>query len=164
MRIEGKTAIAAPREKVWAFLTDPISISRCAPGLESIEVVVPGKKFRAMAAVGLGSVKARFTTDIEWLDLEEPSRARMKAHGTAPVGAADAMTEMTLADGPDGSTELTWTAEVAVAGTIASLAARLLGGISTKLTGTFFACVRENVESGAGKRGRRPKRHRKRKV
>ncbi len=164
MRIEGKTAIAAPREKVWAFLTDPISVSRCAPGLESIEVVVPGEKFRVLAAVGLGSVKARFATEIEWLELERPNRARMKAHGTAPVGAADATTEMTLADRPDGSTELTWTAEVTLAGTIASLAARLLSGISTKLTGTFFTCVRKNVEAGVRKPGRRRERHRKKKV
>ena len=157
MRLEGKTAIAAPREKVWAFLTDPNSVSRCAPGLESVEVVVPGEKFRVLVAVGFGAVKARFATDVEWLDLEKPNRARMKAHGTAPVGAADATTEMTLADGPDGSTELTWTAEVTLAGTIASVAARLLGGISTKLMGAFFVCVRKNVEAGGKNSARRRK-------
>ena len=164
MHLEGKTAIAAPRERVWAFLTDPNSISRCAPGLESIEVVVPEEKFRVLAAVGFGAVKARFAMDVEWLDLEKPNRARMKAHGRSPVGAADATTEMTLADGPDDSTELTWTAEVTVAGTIASLAARLSGGISTKLTGAFFACVRKRVEAGGKKPGSRRKDHRKKKV
>src|SRR5215475_3174241 len=105
MRLEGRTAIAAPREKVWEFLTDPIAVSRCAPGVESVEVLVPGRKFRGIAAVGLGSVKARFATEVEWLDLERPHRASMKAHGTARVGAADVTTEMTLADGPDGTTE-----------------------------------------------------------
>ena len=149
MRLQGKTAIAAPREKLWEFLTDPTSVSACAPGVQSIEVVEPGKKFRVLAAVGLGSVRARFSTDVEWLDLEKPSRASMKAHGTAPVGAADVATEMTLADGPDGTTELAWTAEVTVAGTIAGFAARLLPSVSTKLTGAFFACVRRKVEGGA---------------
>jgi carbon monoxide dehydrogenase subunit G len=162
MRLEGKTTIAAPREKVWAFLTDPISVSRCTPGFESIEVVVPGRKFRALAAVGLGTVKARFATEVEWLDLVKPSHARMKAHGTAPVGAADVTTEMTLADGPSGSTELTWTAEVTVVGTIAAHAARLLKGISTKLTNAFFACVRRKVEVGA-EEPERPARRRRRK-
>jgi carbon monoxide dehydrogenase subunit G len=164
MRLEGRTAIAARREKVWDFLTDAAAVSSCAPGLESIEVVVPGKKFRALAAVGFGSMKARFATEIEWLDLERPNRACMKAHGTAPVGAADATTEMTLADGPDGSTELAWTAEVTVAGTIASLAARVLAGVSKKVTGAFFACVRKKIEVGAGRPERRGKRHRKEKV
>ena len=149
MRLQGKTAIAAPREKLWEFLTDPISVSGCASGVQSVEVVVPGKKFRLLAAVGLGSVQARFATDVEWLDLEKPHRASMKAHGTAHVGAADVTTEMTLADGPDGTTELAWTAEVVVAGTIAGFAARLLPRVSTKLTGAFFACVRRKMEGGA---------------
>ena len=163
MRLQGKTVIAAPREKVWEFLTDPVSVSGCAPGVHSVEVVEPGRKFRALAAVGLGSVKARFATDIEWLEMEKPHRATMKAHGTAPVGAADVRTEMTLADGPDGGTELSWTAEVAVAGTIASFAARLLPSVSTKLTGAFFACVRRKMEDAAERPHRRKHRW-KRKV
>lgn len=163
MRLEGKTLIAAPREKVWEFLTDATAVARCVPGLESVEVVVPDRKFRALAAVGLGSVKTRFATEVEWLDLDKPTRACMKAHGMAPGGAADATAEMTLADAPDGSTELAWTAEVSVAGTIASLAARVLGGISKKITGAFFARVRKEVETG-GRSGRRGKRRRKQKV
>lgn len=159
MRLQGRTVIAAPREKVWEFLTDPISVSGCAPGVKSVEVVVPGRKFRALAAVGLGGVQARFATEIEWLDLEKPHRASMKAHGAAHVGAADVTTQMTLADGPDGTTELAWTAEVTVAGTIASFAARLLGSVSTKLTGAFFACVRKKMEGGAERPHARRKRH-----
>src|SRR5262249_41543112 len=164
MRLEGKTTIAAPREKVWAFLTDPISVSRCTPGLESLEVVVPGRKFRALAAVGLGTVKARFATEVEWLDLVKPSHAFMKAHGTARIGAADVTTELTLAEGPDGSTELAWTAEVTVVGTIAAQAARLLTGISTKLTNAFFACVRRKMEVGAGEPVRPAKRRRRKRI
>ena len=164
MRLQGKTTIAAPREKVWEFLTDPNAIAGCAPGLESIEVVAPGEKFHVVAGIGFGAVKARFATDIEWIDLDRPNRACMRARGTAPVGAADATTEMTLAEGPGGSTELSWTAEVAVLGTIASLASRLLGGISAKLTEAFFACVRKKLEAGGQDRGRRRKRRGKRKV
>jgi carbon monoxide dehydrogenase subunit G len=164
MHLEGKTTIAAPREKVWAFLTDPTSVSRCAPGFESIEVVVPGRKFRALAAVGLGTLKARFATEVEWLDLERPSHARMKAHGTARVGAADVTTEMTLADGPNRSTELTWTAEVTVVGTIAAQAARFFTGISAKLTNAFFACVRKRVEVSAEEPERSAKRRRVKRV
>jgi uncharacterized protein len=164
MRLQGKTVIAASCERVWEFLTDPIAVSDCAPGVKSVEVVVPGKKFRVLATVGLGSVQARFATDVEWLDLEKPHRASMKAHGTAPVGAADVTTAMTLADGPDGTTELAWTAEVAVAGTIASFAARLLGSVSTRLTGAFFACVRRKLEDGAERPPDRRRHHGKRKV
>jgi uncharacterized protein len=151
MRFEGTVVIKAPRERVWGFLTDPNQVSQCVPGLESVEVLEPGKRFRATAGVGFGTVRARFVTDVEWLELDAPNRARMKAHGKAPGSATDVESGMVLSDAPGGGTELAWQADVAVAGTIASVASRLMGTVQQKLTGMFFDCVRGKVEGpGAG--------------
>ena len=147
MHLEGTTTIQAPREQVWQFLTDPHKVGQCAPGLESLEITTPDRKFRAVASIGLGTVKARFTTDVEWVELDAPNRAKMKAHGTAPGSAMDATSEMLLADGPDGATDMKWTADVVVVGTIASLAARLMGSVTQKLTGEFFNCVKKKIEA-----------------
>jgi len=138
--------MAAPRSRVWEFLTDPVAVSRCAPGVESLEVVEAGRRFRATASLGLGSIKTRFTADIEWLELQPPGRARARAHGTAPGSTADVEAVMQLAETADGGTEMRWTAEVTIQGTIASLASRMLGGVAHKLSGQFFDCVRQNVE------------------
>ena len=146
MKLEGEVTIDAPRERVWDFLLDIENMSECVPGLESLETVEPNQKYRATAAVGLGTVKVKFDADVEWLELERPNRALLKGHGTAPGSAGDATAEMVLSDGPEGSTTLTWWAEVMVSGTIASLASRLMGSVTKKLTGTFFDCVREQVE------------------
>ena len=72
----------------------------------------------------------------------------MKAHGTAPGSAVDATTSMTLTDGGGRRTELAWTADVNVVGTIASMAARFMGGVTKKLTAAFFESVRSNIEQG----------------
>lgn len=149
MRLEGTVVINAPRARVYEFLTDPQQVSQCAPGVESVEVLVPGHSFRATASIGFGTVKARFTGDVEWLELEAPNRAKMKAHGKAPGSAADVVSEMTLGEAPSGATELRWTADVNVVGQIASLAARLMGTVSKKLTAVFFDCVRSKIEAGA---------------
>ncbi len=146
MHFEGTATIAAPRGRVWECLTNPELVSRCVPGLESLEIVVPGEKFRAVAGVGFGTVRARFVTDVEWLDLQPPDRARMKLHGTAPGSAVDASSEMVLTDAGDGTTHLRWAADVTVLGTIASLAARLMGGVAQRLTDTFFDCIRKRIE------------------
>ena len=146
MHFEGTLAIHAPRGKVWAYLTDPEKVSKSAPGLESLEIVEPGKKFRATTSIGFGAVKVRFVNDVEWVDLDPPNMARMKAHGTAPGSGVDATTSMTLTDGQDGATELAWTADDSVVGTIASLAARLMGGVTKKLTTAFFESVRRQIE------------------
>lgn len=146
MQLDGTVTIGAPREKVWAFLTDPHKVGQCAPGLESLEVVDPGQKFEAVVSVGFGSMKARFSAEIEWVELDEPERAKMKAHGTAPGSTADATSEMTLTAKGENETELVWTADVSVQGTIASLASRLMGSVTQRLTGEFFDCVRDHIE------------------
>src|SRR5215813_8926553 len=127
MHFEGTVSIQAPRAKVWDFLTDPQKVAGSAPGLEKLEIVEPGKKFRATTSIGFGSVKVRFVNDVEWVEMDAPSLARMKAHGTAPGSGVDAETSMTLTDGQGGATDLAWTADVQVVGTVASLAARLMG-------------------------------------
>lgn len=146
MRFEGKVNISAPRAEVWAFLTDANAVSHCMPGLESIEIITPNKKFRAVGAMGLGSVKLKMNTDVEWVELEAPNRAKMKMRGTASGSSIDVASEMRLADGPDGSTDMEWSAEVKVVGTIASLAARLMKPVTQKLTGEFFSCVKKKIE------------------
>jgi carbon monoxide dehydrogenase subunit G len=146
MNFKGTVTINAPREKVWRFLTDPEQLTQCAPGLESLEVITPNEKFRAVASVGFGAVKARFVTDVEWLDLEPPNRARMKVHGKAPGSVADAMSEMILTDGPNGAAVLNWSTDVTIVGTIASLASRLMGVVAQKMTDSFFECVRKRIE------------------
>lgn len=147
MQFQGEVNIEAATEAVWKFLTDPHAVGQCVPGLESIEVITPDEKFRAVAQVGLGSVKVRFTTDVEWLELEAPNRATMKAHGRAPGSTMDASSTMVLEPRGEASTQLIWTADVTVQGTIASLASRLMSGVSRRLTAEFFDCVKEKIEA-----------------
>lgn len=149
MHLEGNVTIAAPRQRVWDFLTDPEAVSRCAPGLESLEVLEPGQRFRAVASLGLGSVKTRFSVDVEWAELSAPERARARAHGKAPGSTVDVEAVMALSAQGETETLLAWTAEVNIMGTIASLAARMMGGVTQKLSGQFFECVRQQVETPA---------------
>lgn len=146
MLLKGDVTIHAPRKKVWDFLTDPNQIGPCAPGVEKIETIEPDKKYRGVMSVGLGSVKAKFKGEVEILELNEPDRAKIKAHGTATGSAADVMSEMTLSNGPDGGTNVHWTADVQVSGQLASLASRLMVPVSQKLAGIFYDEVRKRIE------------------
>ncbi len=146
MHLEGTVDIAAARERVWEFLTDPQAVSRCTPGVESLEVLEAGRRFRSVASLGLGSIKTRFTVDVEWVEMTPPERARARAHGTAPGSTADVEAQMTLIERGPSASELRWTAEVTILGTIASLASRMMGGVTQKLSTQFFECVKKNIE------------------
>ena len=147
MQVTGSTSIRAPRQKVWDYLTNPEFVSKCAPGLEKMEVVEPNKKFKASGSVGLGNLKVNITGEIEFVTLESPTRAVMKGRGSAPGSAVEGTAEMKLRDGEDGQTIMDWSADVNILGTIASLASRLMGSVAQKLSGQFFDCVKAQIES-----------------
>ena len=147
MLLKGDVTVRAPRKQVWDFMTDPEQIGQCAPGVEKIEVIEPLKRYGGIVSVGFGAVKARFSGEVEILELEEPNRAKLKAHGSASGSMADAVSEMQLSDGPDGSTLVHWTADVTVCGQLASLASRLMVPVSEKLAGVFYDQVRKKIES-----------------
>jgi carbon monoxide dehydrogenase subunit G len=143
---EGTVNIHASREKVFKFLTDADFVAQCAPGVKEMVVVVPNQKYQAVAAIGFGSVSAEFRTDVEFVEIVQNDRAKVKAHGNAPGSAVDAVSEMFVTDGENGTTDLKWTADISVVGTIASVAARLMGPVTKKLTGMFFECVKGKIE------------------
>lgn len=147
MLLKGDVAIRAPRKRVWDFLTDPKQIAQCAPGVEKVEEIEPLKRYRGVVSIGFGAVKARFSGEIEIIDLDEPNNAKLKAHGSASGSVADAVSEMRLSDGPDDSTIVHWTADINVAGQLASLASRLIVPVSQKLAQEFYDRVRKKIET-----------------
>lgn len=146
MKFEGSVPIKASRDKVWAFVIDPEQVGQCGPGVEKIEVI-DTSHFKVVAKVGIGFISARFNTDMTFAELEAPDRAVIKAHGQAPGSAVDATAEMHLSDGPDGTTVMDWSADVNIAGTLASIGARLIEGTANKMIGQTFDCMKGKLEA-----------------
>ena len=146
MRFEGTVPIRASRERVWAFVIDPEQVGQCGPGVEKIEPI-DATHFKATAKVGIGFISARFVVNMEFAEKEPPDRALIKAHGQAPGSAVDAMAEMRLSDGPDGTTVMDWHADVNIAGTLAGVGARLIEGTANKMISQTFDCVRAKLEA-----------------
>jgi len=145
VKFSGTVAIAAPRRQVWSFVTDPNQVSRCGPGVESLEIIDP-THFRATAKVGIGFLSVRFVVNMEMAELVEPDRAVIRARGDAPGGAADATAAMLLSGPPEGPTRMDWSADVALSGTLASLGARMVEGAANKTIGQTFGCVKSTLE------------------
>ena len=146
MQFSGSTEIAAPRDRVWAFVIDPQQVGWCGPGVEAIDEIDP-THFRARAKVGIGVISARFNVNLELAEAQEPDRAVIKASGQAPGSAVDATGEMVLSGPPDGPTMMAWSADVSIMGTIASVGSRLIEGTANKLITQAFDCMRTKLES-----------------
>ena len=145
MHFEGSVDIAAPRDRVWAFVIDPNQVGQCGPGVESIEVI-DDTHFKATAKVGIGFISMRFVVNMEIAEMTPPEAATIKAHGQAPGSAVDATAHMRLADNGSGGTRMDWDADVDIAGTIASVGARMIEGTANKMIGQTFDCMRLRLE------------------
>jgi carbon monoxide dehydrogenase subunit G len=147
MRFAGTVDINAPRDRVWAFVTDPNQVGQCGPGVESIEVI-DDSHFKATAKVGIGFISARFVVNMEFAEVNAPNDATIKAHGQAPGSAVDATAQMRLSDSAAGGTTMDWDADVNISGTLASVGARLIEGTANKMIGQTFDCMRSKLEGG----------------
>jgi uncharacterized protein len=145
VKFSGSVEINAPRDRVWAYVTDPDQVGQCGPGVERIEVV-DATHFKATAKVGIGFISARFNVDMAFAETTPPDRAVITAHGMAPGSAVDATAEMTLSGPVEGPTTMDWNADVNLAGTLASVGSRLIEGTANKMIGQTFDCMRAALE------------------
>jgi uncharacterized protein len=148
MHFEGKQTINAPLQTVWDHIMDPNKVAECAPGFKSMEILGPDH-FKPTLGVGVGAVKATFTLDVTLVDVRPPTHAGVTARGSAAGSAAAVKSAMDLAADSETATTMTWTADVIVSGTIASVGARLLEGTAHKLTDRFFDCLRQHLEASS---------------
>jgi carbon monoxide dehydrogenase subunit G len=58
----------------------------------------------------------------------------------------DATAQMHLSDGANGGTVMDWSADVNIAGTLASVGARLIEGTANKMIGQTFDCMKTTLE------------------
>jgi carbon monoxide dehydrogenase subunit G len=144
LEFSGSPAIAAPRERVWERLMDPHFVAQSAPGVESVEAVDP-THFKVISGFGVGSIRVRFTMDVELFDIDAGKSAKMRVRGKAPGSAIDVVSKLQVDDAGSGGTQLNWSATSEVSGTVASVGARLMEGTARKLTEQFWTDFAQRV-------------------
>ena len=146
MEFSGTETIAAPIQKVWAYLMDVNKVATCTPGFQSLETLGE-EHWKAVIAVGVGPVKAKFTLDVTRPEKHEPDLMVVQGRGKAPGNTVDLSGRMNLTAIDAEHTRMDWTAQVTVSGTIASVGARLLHQTAEKLTGQFFECLKTKLQT-----------------
>jgi carbon monoxide dehydrogenase subunit G len=152
MRFEfsGAPEITAPRLQVWAKLMDPEFVAASGPGVESVEAIDP-THFKVVSGLGVGSLKIRFTLDVQLSELETGQQLKMRARGNAPGSAVDVLSQIQLEDVDAAKTRLRWSAACEMSGTVASIGARLLEGTARRLTEQFWTDFAQRVSVGTRK-------------
>src|SRR5256884_4725833 len=84
----GTETIAAPIEKVWAYLLDVHNVAACTPGFQSLDELGE-EHWKAVVSAGVGPVKAKFTLDVTRPQKHEPDLMVPHARGKAPGSTDD---------------------------------------------------------------------------
>jgi uncharacterized protein len=151
LQFSGAPEITATRQQVWTRLMDPQFVAASAPGVESVEAI-DQRHYKVISAFGVGSIKLRFTLQVELAEVVEPERVKMRARGKAPGSNVDVVASVHLEEAGTGLIRLSWTAESDLSGTVASVGARLLEGTARKLTEQFWQDFARRVGAEAAAR------------
>ena len=145
MEIKGEYRIAAGRRIVWDALNDPLILQKCIPGCETLEPSADNE-YAGRIAAAIGPVRAKFDTRIRLENLNPPESYRLTGESKAGVaGFGRGSADVRLAE-ENGSTVLTYSADLKVGGKLAQVGSRLVAGATRKMADGFFGCLAAELE------------------
>jgi carbon monoxide dehydrogenase subunit G len=150
MRIAGSFIVAAPRERVFAEITNPALMASCIPGCEAIEIVDP-KTYRARILIEVGPIKARFNLIVEVIAEEPPARVVSVTRGEEGSRASilSSNNELLLAPTTGDATEVKYVSEVSVTGRLGKFGLGVMKKKAESLGAKFADAFRGKIEAAA---------------
>ncbi len=147
MQLEGQFSVKAPREDVYAFLTDPHSVSRHMPDVKEVQIEDPDH-FTVTARVGISHIKGLMIMKLAITDRQPPISTTVTGKGTGLASVVDMVTSFTLATSASGETLVTWRGSVNVSGKMAAFGSQgLLDRMATKNIDTFIEGIKRGIET-----------------
>ncbi len=145
MKLADQREIHAPREAVWAGITDPDTLRRCISGCQEMTGSVEDG-FEAVVVQKVGPVKATFRGHVALDDVVEGESATLRGEGKGgPAGFAKGEARVVLTEIAVG-TRLDYEVEAKVGGKLAQLGGRVIDGVAGRLADGFFDRFKEVVE------------------
>jgi carbon monoxide dehydrogenase subunit G len=144
MKIEGTQELNAPRDRVYAALTDPEVLQRCIPGCESLEKTAEDS-YAATLKAGIGPIKGVFKGNVRLEEMRPPEHYRIVVDSKGGPGFVKGAGDFDLEES-DGKTIIKYSGELQVGGPIAGVGQRMIQGAAKMLAAQFFAALEKEVK------------------
>jgi hypothetical protein len=145
MKLSGAYTLPAPRDKVFAAITDPAVLQRVIDGCEKM-VNTGEDTYDAHLKIGVAGLKGSYVGKVHLKDLKPPESYTLVIEGKGGPGFVKGVARIQLVD-KAGSTELKCEADAQVGGMIAALGSRLIEPAAKKMMDEFFRKLGEVVAS-----------------
>lgn len=155
MLIDGRFIVPAPPEQVLVHLFDAQLMASCLPGCESLEAI-DADRYRAVVAIALAGVKARFDLQVEITSREADGiHAITRGEEGGNASSLQATSDVRLAAVPEG-TCVDYRSEVAVTGRLGRFALGMMKKKAQSVGDEFAANLQARLTTEAPVRPAEP--------
>ncbi|ACP34405.1 carbon monoxide dehydrogenase subunit G [Sulfolobus islandicus Y.G.57.14] len=137
MKYEGSISLNATKDQILKLLDNPDQVAQCFPGIKSF--TKEGEEYKVVGVTGIGFIKGEYKANVRFEKIDENKR-KIIAKGTGMNSNVDIDA---IAEALDG--KINYSADVKVAGVLASVGARLMGSALEKIINDLFNCIKERV-------------------
>ena len=144
MHLDGSHILHAPVKVVWNMLQDPEILARITPGIKTLEA--EGEDlYKAISEVKLGPVSGSFKGKLEVVDKVAPERFTLKIKQNSKIGNVAAEGTIILKPAESNKTEVVFSGDAKLSGTLARTGQRVLSGVARTMTQQFFQAMDEEI-------------------
>ena len=144
MQIKGTKQFEASPEEIWNLIMDPEVLARITPGITSLEQIEP-QKFIAVSEIKIGPMRERFVGEVELQNIINEERLTISLSQKSRIGIVKAEIDLKIM-GENGESIIDYNGEAKLAGTLARLGQRVMGGIVSSMTKQFFNELKKEID------------------
>jgi carbon monoxide dehydrogenase subunit G len=148
MQLENSFTVAAPPERVFAYLLDVNKIVGCVPGAELSEVV-DATTFKGKVKIKVGPITVAYSGTARIADRDDAGHAAtLEADGRETTGPGSARAKARMTVEANGSTSIVKiVTDYTVAGRVAQFGRGVMEDVSRRIVNDMAACIKANVEA-----------------
>jgi carbon monoxide dehydrogenase subunit G len=151
MKIESSFTVAAPPDRVFAYLLDVNQVVGCLPGAELSEVV-DSQTFRGKLKIKVGAVQVAYQGTAHIVDMvEDDSSATVtiKGEGREIGGQGSVRADLALgvAATADGGSTVSLSADLTVTGRVAQFGRGVIEDVSRRMMAQMGECIGARLQA-----------------
>lgn len=151
MHLDGTRILNISRQEVWKMLLDPGVLARTTPGVKRLEP--DGEdSYTAVFEIRMGPVNGSFKGKLAVTDKIELRGYTLKMNLNGRIGNVAAEGKLNLKPVNSGQTEVSFSGDAQLTGTLARTGQRVLSGVANTMTTQFFASLEREIDGAPAKK------------